>query len=62
MMDISKGETPMTNTERFRQRLTEMKARHARTDRELEQINRDCWTLFDQMNKAHDALEAELTD
>lgn len=44
----------------FKAQLTEMRARHAETERELDQLQRECWDLFAAVTEAHEALEDAL--
>ena len=46
----------------FKAQLTEMRARHAETDRELEQLQRECWELLAAVTEAQEALEAAVED
>ena len=50
----------LSNT--LRARLTEMRARHAETDRELEILRTEAEAAFQAWQRSADALDAELAD
>lgn len=48
--------------DRLKAQLNEMAARHAETDREIDQLKREATAARARLDAAHAALMAELTD